>query len=235
MFSKINEPSYEYHLEETTEYRTWVDTTIPLPDNVLEKCYKISTKVAEKEIKNLRTSSSYPEIIHLKKGACVMCTTNLDLDNGICNGSIGTVEKCESSGVVVKFSNGKVVNISKKGWQSADYPTIVVSQIPLMLAWAITIHKSQGATLPMAEINIGNSIFAPGQVYVAVSRVKSLEGLYLTQFNPAKIKVNPKVKEFYKSCPEFDFGYETEEEEEEEEETKEEGIKFINYAYKEIN
>jgi len=64
-----------------------------------------------------------------------------------------------------------------------------------------------------------------------VSRVKSLEGLYLTQFNPAKIKVNPKVKEFYKSCPEFDFGYETEEEEE----TKEEGIKFINYAYKEIN
>lgn len=241
MFSKINEPSYEYHLDEMTDFRTWVDSTTPLPDDVLETCYEMSTKETEKELKTLRSSSSFSEIIHLKKGACVMCTTNLDLDNGICNGSIGTVEKCEGNGVVVKFSTGRVVTITKKYWQSTDYPTIVVGQIPLMLAWAITIHKSQGATLPMAEINIGNSIFAPGQVYVAVSRVTSLEGLYLTQFNPAKIKVNPKVKAFYKNCPEFDFGYETDEEEDEKEEdeetkeTTEEGIKLIQYAYNGTN
>jgi ATP-dependent DNA helicase PIF1 len=233
MFSTIHEPSYEYHLDERTDFKTWVETTIPLPEEIVMKCCRINTKTTEQEIKNLRASSSFPETIHLKKGACVMCTTNLDLDHGICNGSIGTVEKCDNTGVIVKFSNGRVVTITKKYWQSEDYPTIVVGQIPLMLAWAITIHKSQGATLPMAEINIGNSIFAPGQVYVAVSRVKSLEGLYLTEFNPSKIKVNPKVKEFYKNAPEFDFGYESEEEEEEEEEEiSANDIKLIHYAYK---
>jgi len=229
MFQQIVEPSYEYHLDECTDYETYVDTSIPLSQAVLEASYRLNVKTKEQEIKNLRASSSFPEIIHLKKGACVMCTTNLDLDHGICNGSIGTVERCEPNGVLVKFSNGRVVSITKKYWQSEDHPTIVVGQIPLMLAWAITIHKSQGATLPIAEINIGSSIFAPGQVYVAVSRVKSLEGLYLTEFNPSKIKVNPKVKEFYKNAPEFDFGYESEEEGAEEEE----GIKLIQYAYHE--
>ncbi len=66
-----------------------------------------------------------------------------------------------------------------------------------MLAWAITIHKSQGATLDLAEIDVGTNIFESGQTYVALSRVKELSGLYLKSFNPQKIKVNKKVKKFY--------------------------------------
>ena len=82
-------------------------------------------------------------------------------------------------------------------WDSEQYPGIAVHQIPLILAWAITIHKAQGATIELAEIDVGNSVFACGQTYVALSRVVSLEGLYLTSFNYKRIKVSSKVKKFY--------------------------------------
>jgi hypothetical protein len=83
--------------------------------------------------------------------------------------------------------------------QSEEFPCIIVSQIPLCLAWALTIHKIQGATLDMAEMDIGRSIFAAGQSYVALSRVKTLDGLYLSEFNSTKIRANPLVIEFYDS------------------------------------
>ena len=73
-----------------------------------------------------------------------------------------------------------------------------IQQIPLVLSWAITTHKSQGLSIEKALIDIGSSIFEYGQTYVALSRVKSLEGLYLTKVNPSKIKAHPRVVEFYK-------------------------------------
>jgi len=92
-----------------------------------------------------------------------------------------------------------------KYWQSEEYPTLAIGQIPLRLAWAMTIHKIQGATLPMADIDIGNTIFECGQSYVALSRVENLEGLYLSGFRPDKIKVHPGVKEFYKKIPQIEY------------------------------
>jgi ATP-dependent DNA helicase PIF1 len=74
---------------------------------------------------------------------------------------------------------------------------IAIKQYPLCLAWALTIHKIQGATLAMAEVDIGESIFEYGQTYVAISRVQSLEGLYLSAFRPERIQANPKVTAFY--------------------------------------
>jgi hypothetical protein len=82
-------------------------------------------------------------------------------------------------------------------WQSDKIPGIGVSQVPLILAWALTIHKSQGATLDAAEIDVGSGIFECGQTYVALSRVKNLDGLYLTSFDASKIRINRKVKDFY--------------------------------------
>jgi ATP-dependent DNA helicase PIF1 len=82
-------------------------------------------------------------------------------------------------------------------WESENIPGIGVSQIPLILAWAITIHKSQGATMDAAEIDVGSGVFECGQTYVALSRVKSLDGLYLTSFDASKILINKKVREFY--------------------------------------
>ena len=103
---------------------------------------------------------------------------------------------------MVKFHDGQTRIMSRHTWESDNIPGIGVKQIPLILAWAITIHKAQGVTLDLAQIDAGKSIFECGQTYVALSRVKSLEGLYLTSFQPEKIKINRKVRDFYRKLDE---------------------------------
>jgi ATP-dependent DNA helicase PIF1 len=103
-----------------------------------------------------------------------------------------------------------IKRISPHYWQSEDYPSLAVGQYPLCLAWALTIHKIQGATLSMAEIDIGRSIFEYGQTYVALSRIQSLDGLYLSAFEPTKIKANPTVRNFYATIQEIEYKEEPE-------------------------
>jgi hypothetical protein len=142
-----------------------------------------------------------------------MCLTNLDLEAGICNGSQGVVVGFVQAGAgvitaatvlgelapVVRFTNGCVRVIERHVWQSDEYPALYISQYPLCLAWALTIHKIQGATMAMAEMDLGNAIFEYGQTYVALSRIQTLDGLYLSAFHPQRIKANPKVRAFYDS------------------------------------
>lgn len=160
-------------------------------DIQLELEFLASNLMCEKEIK-------------LKIGAQVMCIINIKLENGdimICNGSQGVViDYCEISGCPkVKYNNGVEMIMTNHIWPSDKIPGIGVSQVPLILSWALTIHKSQGGTLDAAEIDVGSGIFECGQTYVALSRVKSLEGLYLTSFDAKRIRINKKVKEFYES------------------------------------
>ena len=139
----------------------------------------------------------------LKVGSQVMCIVNIQSDSGIeiCNGSQGIVLSfCEMTGAPrVKFNNGIERVMVRHVWASDKIPGIGISQIPLILAWALTIHKSQGATMDAAEIDVGSGIFECGQTYVALSRVKSLSGLYLTSFDAKRIRINKKVKDFYES------------------------------------
>jgi ATP-dependent DNA helicase PIF1 len=139
----------------------------------------------------------------LKIGSQVMCIVNIQSDTGIevCNGSQGIVtDFCEFTLCPrVKFNNGIEKVMGRHVWVSDKIPGIGVSQVPLILAWALTIHKSQGATMDAAEIDVGSGIFECGQTYVALSRVKSLDGLYLTSFDAKRIRINKKVKEFYES------------------------------------
>lgn len=144
------------------------------------------------------------KVVQLKVGAQVMCIINIPSPDGqdgleVCNGSQGVVVSfCEITGFPrVQFHNGKQMLMSRHVWCSEKIPGIGVSQIPLILAWAITIHKSQGASMDTAEIDIGSGIFECGQTYVALSRVRSLDGLYLTSFDVSRIKINRKVKDFY--------------------------------------
>ena len=115
----------------------------------------------------------------------------------IVNGSEGIVTGFQNDLPIVRFRNGSEKIIGRHAWKPEGIETISVTQLPLIYAWAITIHKSQGITLEIAEIDVGSHIFECGQTYVALSRVKSLSGLYLSSFNHSKIKVNGKVKAFY--------------------------------------
>lgn len=153
----------------------------------------------EMETAYLTNSIMADKEICLKKGAQVMCIVNLDMESPepIVNGSQGIVVDFVGGLPLVQFNNGARRTVGFHVWMSETYSTIGVKQLPLIYAWAITIHKAQGVSLEMAQIDAGSNIFECGQTYVALSRVKSLEGLYLTAFNPQKIKVNKKVQEFY--------------------------------------
>lgn len=153
----------------------------------------------KQEEKYMIKNSRFDEKLQLKLYAKVMCIINLDVDNGICNGSIGTITHLDTNYVKVMFDNGVEKKIIPYAFESSNIPQFEIKQLPLILAWAITIHKSQGITLDNASMNLGDSIFTYGQTYVALSRVKSLDGLYLESFNPHKIRSNPLVKEFYNS------------------------------------
>ena len=139
--------------------------------------------------------------LKLKVGTHVMCVVNLNVcgELHIANGSQGIIVGFNEDNLpYVKFNNCKdPILIDYYIWKSEVHKMVGVSQIPLIYSWAITIHKAQGLTLENAIIDIGSNIFAYGQTYVALSRLKSLEGLYLTSFDYSKIKCNPLVKAFY--------------------------------------
>ena len=132
----------------------------------------------------------YEEFV-LKKGAQVMCISNIDQERNIVNGSQGIIIGFQTSTdgtfqkfPVVKFDRLVTPEVIKPHtWLNERNEKIGITQIPLILSWAITIHKSQGLSLEKAMINIGSNIFEYGQTYVALSRVKSLEGLYLQNIN----------------------------------------------------
>jgi ATP-dependent DNA helicase PIF1 len=218
MFNKIDGQCYNYDFVSKSDCKFMLETNMPIPLSEIQRCSRAldDTKI-KNEINSLINNSTCVRSLLLKKGASVMCTVNLDIENGICNGSTGVITdfmmRANIPYPIVKFSNGVRREIPIKFWQSEEYPVIAVGQFPLCLAWAMTIHKIQGATLDMAEIDIGSGIFECGQTYVALSRVKTLNGLYLTGFDPSKIKMNQKVKQFYQKIPEVI--YETEEQEEE--------------------
>jgi ATP-dependent DNA helicase PIF1 len=152
------------------------------------------------ELLYLQSNLRCDEVIKLKLGSQVMCIVNINLDNGdiLCNGAQGIVVEISPQGLpMVIFKNGYKMVMNYHTWSSELIPGIGVSQVPLILAWALTIHKAQGATLDIAEVDAGSGIFECGQTYVALSRVKSLEGLYLSSFDAKRVRINKKVQDFY--------------------------------------
>jgi ATP-dependent DNA helicase PIF1 len=209
MFSKIDEDEYEFEHSVLTGCKTHCESGKAISAEHLLKCARMTQQEKEYEIENLLNNTPCARILRLKKGSSVLCTVNLDMDNEICNGSQGLIvdifDKDENTIVVVKFSNGHIKHIVPHLWQSEEYPTIAVKQYPLCLAWALTIHKIQGATLALAEVDIGESVFEYGQTYVALSRVQTLDGLYLSAFNSERIRANPRVIAFYDTIKPVDL------------------------------
>jgi ATP-dependent DNA helicase PIF1 len=210
MFSRLEGMEYVYEYSACTNNLTYLESGKVLSTEDLLKCQSLTPKDIEVEVEALLSTIQTAKSISLKKGAVVMCTTNLNVDEGICNGSQGTIIDFVDSPTrehntimvpLVQFSNGKIMRVAPFHRQSEEFPSISVCQIPLCLAWALTIHKIQGASLHMAEMDIGRSIFEYGQTYVALSRIRSLDGLFLSEFYPQRIKANPSVIAFYDSFP----------------------------------
>ncbi len=202
MFSKIRENIVEFIYKVDFNAKTYVNEGKLIERHILEKCGELSEEFKQREVEKLLSANNLVKELDLKKGAVVMCTKNIDVANGICNGSQGIIEDFHPDGPIVRFNNGIRQVINYFSVQSSEYPTIVLSQVPICLAWAMTIHKIQGITLDNAMIDVGNSVFEYGQTYVALSRIKSLAGLYLINFDAKKIKANPKVIEFYERMKE---------------------------------
>lgn len=186
--------------EQTFEIQLLTNLPI-LSDEDKRKRNKIGKVEIDIELQHIKTNLLCEPTLKLKVGAYVMCIVNMEISSDIvlCNGSQGIITGFSEITrlPIVKFNNGYEVTINYYNWMSENIPGIGVSQIPLILAWAITIHKSQGTTLDMAQMDVGRGIFEAGQTYVALSRVKSLDGIYLTSFDVTRIKINRKVKEFY--------------------------------------
>ena len=167
-----------------------------------QSAMQITEQMKEMEIKFLKENVMVTPKITLTIGTQVMCVANIDMDSSspIVNGSQGVVVQFSKDGLpIIRFSNAKERLIGYHVWNSENIKWLGVRQLPLIYSWAITIHKSQGVSLDFAEIDAGSNIFECGQTYVALSRVKTLEGLFLTSFNPQKIMVDKKVKLFYDS------------------------------------
>jgi len=212
MYEKIEGDEHIYTVQSKTDLKTYVDSGKPIEPEYIMACAEFSKKECEIEIAKLLEGSNRSQELRLKRGARVMCLHNICIDQGICNGSQGVVvdfaaslETKEQLVPIVLFSNGKRMLIEPVWVQSDELPCIGIGQIPLCLAWALTIHKIQGATLSMAEMDLGESVFEYGQTYVALSRIKSLDGLYLSAFQPRRIKANPIVKSFYRNIPEIEY------------------------------
>jgi len=188
----VSDEIYTYELVKT-------NSSDGLSPNDLIKRNRFPEYARETELTYLETSTRASTPLVLKIGTLVMCITNLDLHSSpqIVNGSQGIIIRFANKFPVVRFYNGRIMTIMPYEWSSEFIPGVSVMQIPLTYAWAMTIHKSQGVTLDIVEVDAGNKIFACGQTYVALSRVRSLEGLFLTSFDHTKILVNKKVKDFY--------------------------------------
>jgi ATP-dependent DNA helicase PIF1 len=136
------------------------------------------------------------ERVKLKVGAQVMLIFNYS--NELVNGSRGVVMSITNGLPMVKFLNGAELVITRQSWKMrlSDAQTFVRTQIPLMLAYAVTQHKAQGSSLDCIDIDISNC-FEAGQAYVALSRVRTLQGLRLRKPDLSRIIVHPDVKRFY--------------------------------------
>lgn len=146
--------------------------------------------------------------LRLKVGAQVMMIKNTYQKEGIINGSLGIIRSfsTKKSYPVVEFANGKILTIAPEEWLIERYDEekkLVVtdagtSQVPLILAWAMTIHKAQGLTLDKISCDLSD-VFSPGQAYVALSRARSLEGIFIESINFNRISSNFDAVSFYRN------------------------------------
>lgn len=155
--------------------------------------FEMTSTGSKRHIDALKRGSLAPELLELKVGAQVMFTKN-DPAGEFVNGTQGEVVDFHNEVPVVKTHDENEIEAHRLTWHREIDGKVVaeISQVPLTLAWAITVHKSQGMTMDEAVIDLSGA-FVPGQGYVALSRLKSLEGLHLLGLNDTALSVDPYI------------------------------------------
>ena len=156
--------------------------------------FQMEGKGGKPLIEGLMKNCLSPQMLELKEDAMVMCTKN-NFEVGYVNGTLARVIEFDSSGApVIETTQGKRITMENTSWEVAEDGKVLaqITQYPLRLAWAITVHKSQGMSLDAAEIDLSKA-FVYGQGYVALSRVRSLEGLKVLGMHPNALQVDPLV------------------------------------------
>jgi ATP-dependent DNA helicase PIF1 len=158
--------------------------------------YQMETKGKKPLVDSLVKSCLAPEVLKLKTGAKVMFVKN-NFEEGYVNGTLGKVEAFDSDGPIVRTTHGKTIHVKPASWMIEEdgKPKATIGQYPLRLAWAITVHKSQGMSLDAIEVDLSKS-FERGMGYVALSRVRSLAGLNLLGLNEMAVTVRGEVLDF---------------------------------------
>lgn len=163
----------------------------------VEKKFLMNSTGKENIVTTLKKGCLSPEVLILKKGAIVMCTKNNPKERYV-NGTLGEVIEFDSfsGNPIIRTLSGHHITITPLDWSVEENGKIKgkISQIPLRLAWAITVHKSQGMSMDSAIMDL-SSVFEYGQGYVALSRVRRMTGLYLLGFNDMSLKVHPEILE----------------------------------------
>ena len=158
-----------------------------------EKHFNAETEGRAALIENLKQSVLASPDLSLKTGAKVMFVRN-NTERGYFNGTMGTIKQFDKTDgyPVVETLDGRIINARPEAWTITDEKENVLAsykQVPLRLAWAITVHKSQGMTLDEAEVDLSKT-FEPGQGYVALSRLRNWHGLHLLGFNQVALAVD---------------------------------------------
>jgi PIF1-like helicase/Helix-turn-helix domain len=158
--------------------------------------FEMHSKGAEKLVEALKKWCLAPETLVLKIGARVMFVKN-NFEAGYVNGSIGHIIWRKDWLPIVELEDGTIITADYASWmvEEGGKPKAEIAQIPLRLAWAITVHKSQGMTLDSAVMDLSDA-FVPGQGYVALSRVRSLKWLTLRGCNETALEIDPRVIEY---------------------------------------
>ncbi|MDA1337523.1 MAG: AAA family ATPase [bacterium] len=158
-----------------------------------EKSFVMQTAGKKQYVDQLMRGCLAPKTLFLRKGAEVMFIKNSP-EGEYVNGTRGKVIEFKDQGPVVKTLEGRRIIASSVSWKREEDGKVLaeIRQLPLRLAWAITVHKSQGMTLNEAEMDLSRC-FVPGQGYVALSRVRSLDGLYVRGFNDMALAVDSRV------------------------------------------
>jgi ATP-dependent exoDNAse (exonuclease V) alpha subunit len=182
---KINKKEYEALIKSGAKKLTY---------EIKYDCLSKDKEKTKKWAKNIEI----PESIELCVGAQVVIVANVDQDKGIVNGTRGIVTSLNIKTITIKRVNGLSYEVKYFPCINAENPEVKVSYMPVKLAYALTIHRSQGATLDAIEIDIGEKIFAAGQAYTALSRAKDLKSIKIKEVCKESFITKKSVIKLYK-------------------------------------